>query len=257
MLRLFRKLRQRVLLQNNFTRYIVYALGEIVLIVIGILIALGINNWNKNNQAKDREAFYLSGLQTEFERSKTKLKTLIEVNQLNYNEAKKIASFITEETPLTEAQLSELLFQSFSYEIAYNPNNSLLNELIGSGGLQDISSPQLRKHLTNWESQIQSVNRQEATLRAQREKVLEVFSANQGNVRTILDLSGVSEQVMHLKPTENHASNLKVVKNQEFENQLLMFILTGVATETSHYNPLMQEIDTLLNLIETEKDKQS
>lgn len=248
MLRFFRKLRQRVLQQNKVTHYLLYALGEIVLIVIGILIALAINNLNKTNQSKTREQFYLSGLQSEFARSKAKLQTLVDVNRLNYNQAKRIAA----NTSLDEQTLSELLFQSLSYEIAYNPNNSLLNELIGSGGLQDISNPQLRMHLTNWESHIQSINRQEATLRAQREKVLEVFSSNRGSVRKILDLSGITKTEMQLEPLQTHTSNIEVVKNQEFENQLLMFILTGVYTETTHYKPLMQEIDTILTLLASE-----
>lgn len=255
MLRFFRKLRQRVLQQNKVTQYLLYAFGEIVLIVIGILIALGINNWNQNNQVKEKEQFYLSGLQTEFERSKTKLETLIDVNRLNYNNAKEIANFIAFNTEMNEQKLSELLFQSLSFEIDYNPNNSLLNELIGSGGLQDISNTQLRMHLTNWDSQIQSVNRQEATLRIQREKLIELFGSNQGSIRTILDLSGVTENEMQMQPIKSHHSNVDIVKSKEFENNLLMFVLTGIYTETSHYKPLLNEIDTILNLIQTEKEK--
>ncbi|MEN2282966.1 DUF6090 family protein [Algoriphagus sp. SE2] len=48
MISLFRKIRQKLLSQNRVTRYLIYALGEILLVVIGILIALTINNWNTN-----------------------------------------------------------------------------------------------------------------------------------------------------------------------------------------------------------------
>ncbi len=52
MIKFFRKIRQQLLTENKFSKYLLYAIGEIVLVVIGILIALKINNWNtiKNNR---------------------------------------------------------------------------------------------------------------------------------------------------------------------------------------------------------------
>jgi len=48
MIKFFRKIRQRLLSENKFNKYLVYAIGEIILVVIGILIALQINNANEN-----------------------------------------------------------------------------------------------------------------------------------------------------------------------------------------------------------------
>ena len=45
MFKFFRRIRQQLVRENNFRKYLVYAVGEIVLVVIGILIALSINNW--------------------------------------------------------------------------------------------------------------------------------------------------------------------------------------------------------------------
>jgi len=47
MIKLFRKVRQRLLTQNKFGKYLAYALGEIILVMIGILLALQVNNWNE------------------------------------------------------------------------------------------------------------------------------------------------------------------------------------------------------------------
>ena len=52
MINFFRRIRQKLLSENKFSKYLVYALGEIVLVVIGILIALQINNWNEESKAK-------------------------------------------------------------------------------------------------------------------------------------------------------------------------------------------------------------
>jgi hypothetical protein len=62
MIKLFRKIRQKLLTENKFSRYLVYAIGEIVLVVFGILIALSINNWNTNKVNHQLERQYLSGL---------------------------------------------------------------------------------------------------------------------------------------------------------------------------------------------------
>src|SRR5210317_1876116 len=55
MLRFFRQIRQRLLTDNKFSKYLLYAVGEILLVVIGILIALQVNNWNEaRKRDKDR-----------------------------------------------------------------------------------------------------------------------------------------------------------------------------------------------------------
>ena len=253
MLRFFRKIRRNLIAEGRFSKYLIYAIGEIALVVIGILIALAINNWNENRIIEKREQFYLAGLKDEFEQNKIKLQNLIEVNRLNYQNSKKIASLIGNSEELKdEESLSEMLFNSFSYEIAYNPNNSLLIELINSGRLKDISNPELRKHLTTWDSFIQSIRNQENTLKTQRDEVLDLFRGNDASIRTILDQTGVSTKEMALKKSTEDYSNLELIQSREFENNLMIFILTGIATETSHYVPLMQEIDTILSLINTE-----
>ncbi|NKI30947.1 DUF6090 family protein [Croceivirga thetidis] len=55
MLKFFRKIRQKLLSENKFSKYLLYAVGEIVLVVIGILIALQINNWNEAKKSKEKE----------------------------------------------------------------------------------------------------------------------------------------------------------------------------------------------------------
>jgi hypothetical protein len=77
MISLFRKIRQKLLQQNRVTRYLVYALGEIVLVVIGILIALSINTWNENRKDRAMEANYLKGISENLEGNISELEALI------------------------------------------------------------------------------------------------------------------------------------------------------------------------------------
>ena len=55
MIHFFRKIRQELLVKNKFSKYLLYAIGEIILVVIGILIALQINNWNIGRIEKEDE----------------------------------------------------------------------------------------------------------------------------------------------------------------------------------------------------------
>jgi hypothetical protein len=52
MIKFFRKIRQKLLVENKISKYLLYAIGEVVLVVIGILIALSVNNWNEGNKKK-------------------------------------------------------------------------------------------------------------------------------------------------------------------------------------------------------------
>ncbi|WP_062056374.1 DUF6090 family protein [Sediminicola sp. YIK13] len=62
MIKFFRKIRKRLLAQSRFSKYLLYAIGEIVLVVIGILIALQINNWNQNKLEQNSLSAYLTSI---------------------------------------------------------------------------------------------------------------------------------------------------------------------------------------------------
>ena len=68
MITFFRKIRQKLLSENTFSKYLIYAIGEIFLVVIGILIALQINNWNENRIKTNKEIVILKEVQRDLRR---------------------------------------------------------------------------------------------------------------------------------------------------------------------------------------------
>ena len=67
MLKFFRRIRQNLLSENKFSKYMLYAIGEIILVVIGILIALQINNWNEGRKDRAKEQELLAQLRSEYQ----------------------------------------------------------------------------------------------------------------------------------------------------------------------------------------------
>ena len=64
MIKFFRRIRQNLIMENKTSKYLKYAIGEIILVVIGILIALQINNWNENRILKGQETEILKSFRS-------------------------------------------------------------------------------------------------------------------------------------------------------------------------------------------------
>ncbi|MCP9198595.1 DUF6090 family protein [Gramella sp. GC03-9] len=82
MIKFFRNIRRRLLRENRFTRYLIYAVGEIILVVIGILIALQINNWNENQQDRKLERGLMTDMITDLRNDLSLLDEVIDRNQI-------------------------------------------------------------------------------------------------------------------------------------------------------------------------------
>ena len=76
MINFFRKIRQKMLTENKFSRYLLYAIGEIVLVVIGILIALQINNWNQNKIDNKALKGYLTSISNNIKEDIEKIESI-------------------------------------------------------------------------------------------------------------------------------------------------------------------------------------
>ena len=123
--------------------------------------------------------------------------------------------------------------------------------MINSGNLKNLTNTELRKELTNWISTLEDISRQEEELSTQRIKVLDMFRTDQYSLSTVFQSAGVNEN-FGLPNTANEVSNLALLNSKEFENNMLLFIITSIATERAHYQPLMNDLDSIINLINSE-----
>ncbi|MAO18406.1 hypothetical protein LDL77_12150 [Flagellimonas marinaquae] len=250
MLKFFRNIRKQFIEEKKISNYLLYAVGEIVLVVIGILIALAIDNANELSIKKEKEQIYLMGLKDEFQTSKLKLQELMRVNRASYEAAKDIVHLMDQEENPPEKQLSKLFIDAFASDIFFNPNNSLLFEMINSGSLKDITNDTLRIRLTNWVATIDDIANQEKFLGEQRTNIVDWFRTEGHSIRTILENTGMSAQ-LGIQKQQKPISNLSSLKSVDFENNILLFIITSQST-TEHYTVLMEGLDNILKLLEAE-----
>lgn len=81
MLRFFRQIRKKLMEQNKVRTYLLYATGEIALVVIGILIALSINNWNEASKMNKLKEVYTQNLLNDLTTDTLQLNANIELNE--------------------------------------------------------------------------------------------------------------------------------------------------------------------------------
>lgn len=100
-MKVFRKIRQQLAAQNNVAKYMRYAIGEILLVVIGILIALQVNNWNQNRKESYVELQILFDIQSNLTESLHELQRANKSNQIGIRQFNKLIEHIEKQQPYT------------------------------------------------------------------------------------------------------------------------------------------------------------
>ena len=166
MIQLFRKIRQKLFTDlpggkagDSFSKYLLYALGEIILVVIGILIALQINNNNEERKERAKEQAFLREINLDFKSNKEQLDSIIEFNKISYHAASRlqeiIKAFDPEDPKITEANAhfadsigyyNKLVWRNKSF----NPKNGTVEALLNSSSFDLIANDTLRRNLISW-----------------------------------------------------------------------------------------------------------
>jgi hypothetical protein len=150
MIKFFRKIRQNMIKENKVSRYLLYAIGEILLVVIGILIALQINTWNQNRLANIEERTILKNLHTEFLLNKETLKDALAENSNSFNIGKTLFNLIGKErAEIEKHNIDSLLFNSIETG-SFRPSENTISDLLQSGRLQLLNNTNLKDLLHQW-----------------------------------------------------------------------------------------------------------
>ncbi len=249
MIKFFRRIRQQMLSENKFSKYFFYAIGEIILVVIGILIALSINNWNEQYKTNKTALAYLNSLHEEFEFNLALLDSTISVAQELSKGAEDMRTLFDPQVldTVSEQRIGRA-FGELNREAVYTPSNGVLSEIISSGNLKILDNENLKQHLASFEKKVERLHVQEdEVLRLRTE--MSVFLRQKGSVEALS--SEVDDSPKDL------VTNKPLFRSTYFKNTIVFYSLVQQAAVHSYYLPLKAEIEEIIALIEDETERQS
>jgi len=249
MINFLRRIRRDLINENKTSIYLIYAVGEVVLVVFGILIALQIDNWNENKRIRNTEQQYLLALKEEFSFNKGELESIMNRNKLNFDYALRILDNTGPENPeITDEKFGRLLTNSLSRETQFDPSQGVLDEIISSGKLGIFSSKELKFALSSWSGFLYRVRLQEQELLSMRSRTIEMVR-NKANLRKVL---GAELEEIGIKQTKFEQGNLHLLKSVAFEGHMTGFATMSLSLNDNYYPKLVEEIDKILLLIDDE-----
>ncbi|WP_228853491.1 hypothetical protein [Aegicerativicinus sediminis] len=261
MIKFFRKIRQKLISENKFSKYLFYALGEIILVVIGILIALQVNNLNDKRNIEANTKNNLITLRAELISNKEKLKFNIDVVNAQIRNSLNLIDSLNKNMDLDDkdlfllnkiGKLGPLRLKSLT--------TTSLSDFINSGYYSAFLTGEIKNNLLVYNSEIQNVN---VTLDRFEEYWKEIELPYLTNHFSILDmytqsLSNPSEQANRLTDNTILKSNKKYFTNDLeafFNNREFASMYTARFAELRAVfyamDSLISSIDNLIKSINT------
>lgn len=151
MIKFFRQIRRDLMGKNKTSKYFKYAIGEIALVVLGILIALSINNWNENRKNLVKKETLLKALQIEFNSNLIQLDTVLYYDGLVLKNIQRFMQLDPDNSLELARDSMPNWFQNSSYRWTFNPLNGVLRSGISSGEIHLIKNDSLSNLLFGWQ----------------------------------------------------------------------------------------------------------
>ena len=178
-------------------RYILYGLGEILLVVIGILIALQVNTWNEGRKERKAESQTLHGLLAEFQACQNEIQRDIVARERILRISSMLQQHHLDKAPLAiEADSMETILDLFLAFRFYSPTHPVLDDLQSSGRLDLLRSDSLRLHLIQYIQEKDRVHIVEENERAYVENQLIPFLASKVDLTYAFSMNDYYDQVL-------------------------------------------------------------
>lgn len=146
MIKFFRHIRKQLLTENKFSKYLLYAIGEIVLVVIGILIALSINNWNEERKEQRKETELLTNIKKSLVNNIRFIKEDIQTHKNGMRSSNLVLDAVRNK----KAFYDSLAYHIHSAPVFPNPDLSFTAyESLKSVGFDIIGNTELKNEILN------------------------------------------------------------------------------------------------------------
>jgi hypothetical protein len=207
---------------------VTYAIGEIILVVIGILIALSINNENQRRIDKNEYQVLLQNLNKEFSENLIQLDFSVAKFDNVIDGLNKLLSLMrTQEHNLTELEFDRILHPTFVTP-NWTPSSFVLAELKNSGALSKLSNNDLKTLLFKWEREFDKMKQSNEGYSQYGSEYIEFITKN-GSVR---NSDALTESTKNLQRSRIAKNSPELLKNAEFENRADNFYFMAVQLRT-------------------------
>ena len=181
MIKFFRHIRKSLLMENKTGKYFKYAIGEIVLVVIGILIALYINNWNIQQKDNIREHKILQQLKEDYSDNLVQLEEKIKMRTTLIKSSINVLDLISK-WPNTDVEKIIPELTNIIKDPTFDPID---NSLIASGEISLIQNDSLKRVLSRWTSDVKQVQQVELEWQKMRTDIFIPFLIKAGIARNV------------------------------------------------------------------------
>jgi len=265
MIKFFRHIRKDLMETGKTGKYFKYAIGEILLVMIGILLALQVDNWNTQRLDSKEEQLLLKQLRTEFLQNKDQLLTKIAKRDDAANSCHEILKII--DNPELEKDYAKIdsLFATMLPNFTFDPINGIITQLMDGGKLALISNDSLRLHLSNWSSLVTQAKEEEMiylefNINHLRPPLYQYYSFRNIMVKT--GSSGALDDILLQKGGENRFEIGKskldfdasaLFTSTEFEGKISSTI-NWLSVSNIQAQGFIEYSNTVLDIIERELD---
>jgi len=238
--------------ENKFSKYLLYAVGEIVLVVIGILIAVAINNNNGEHKTRIKELNYLAGIKSDLNLNLIELNTFITTREKSVSSAELVLDFFNTKK---EVVPDEFNLNSLNVQIWYpfKKNDNTYQELINSGNLAIISNDSIKNMLINSQLGYKQIGFLEKHMQYDFENYIYPIYFSITDLES--DISNYTFQVSNgTDGVRTELSKEKIellLKNQTFKNGFVLSIFNNKSL-IIEYNNLILMTENLIDLIDSE-----
>ena len=156
MLTFFRRIRKGLLDSGAASKYILYAIGEIALVVIGILIALQVNNWNEGIKESKQKVIILTNLKSDFEADISRLGNIVNFLDERRKGASLLLGYLRNLPVEIDSVNTLLLIDRVSLLFNFRPTLATYKEMQGAGTLGLIDSDTLKTKLAFYQGLVES-----------------------------------------------------------------------------------------------------
>lgn len=165
MLTFFRKIRAALLSEGKTGKYLKYAIGEIFLVVIGILIAIQVNNWNEVQKNTRQEKSILNNLNEELKVNINQLDSKINSCKRHIYRDSVLITYIGIGTPKIETEVLDSLMRAIQGFVTFDPANGVIYNIVNSGQINLIQNDELIFKLSAWNMNLAEVKEVEGFIK--------------------------------------------------------------------------------------------